>query len=293
MSKKQVTSEMRDQLRSPFPNEAYQAIESKPYLTTLKAMYVTERLNDVFGLGRWTIEFNIIEKTPENIVLQGEFISFDFDIHVPKQFGGHALNRKGMELADAYKSAVTDCQSKISSYLEIGIDMFKGLIKLPNQQKRPTNTQQNQTTQRKRPANNQQNQTTQRKRPANNQQKKQRKQVLNEKHKDFSKSTQYLINGGTLAELRKRFIIDKRVEKLLSTYIGVDTKVIDIKDNKEILTDTHKDFTKCVEYLAESGSIEELRKRFKIDKLVQKGLENAAADLIFLHWHQEQQKKQG
>ena len=91
-------------------------------------MYVTERLNDVFGVGRWTIEVEIIERTNDYVLVQGEFHALDYDVAVPKQFGGHQTTGKNVEIADGFKSALTDCQSKIASYLEIGIDMFKGLI---------------------------------------------------------------------------------------------------------------------------------------------------------------------
>lgn len=124
-----ITDDMREKLRVGFPAEAYSSIESKSFLTTLKAIYVTERLNDVFGMGRWTIDIEIIERTPDYVLVQGTFVSLDFDVMVPKQFGGHKTTGKGTEIADGFKSALTDCQSKIASYFEIGIDMFKGKIK--------------------------------------------------------------------------------------------------------------------------------------------------------------------
>jgi hypothetical protein len=129
MEKKPIISDtMREQLRAPFPPEAYRQHPTKTFLTTLKAMYVTERLNDVFGVGRWTIEVEIIERTQDYVLVQGEFHALDYDVAVPKQFGGHQTTGKNVEIADGFKSALTDCQSKIASYLEIGIDMFKGLI---------------------------------------------------------------------------------------------------------------------------------------------------------------------
>jgi hypothetical protein len=127
-----VDEELRVKLRAEFPDKAYSAHPTKTFLTTLKAMYVTERLNDVFGIGRWTIHVEIIERTADYILLQGEFESKDYDIVIPKQFGGHGTTGKGTEIADGYKSALTDCQSKIASYLEIGIEMFKGNINPPN-----------------------------------------------------------------------------------------------------------------------------------------------------------------
>jgi hypothetical protein len=128
MEKTKITSEMRIALRADFPKEAYKKHPTKTFLTTLKAMYVTERLNDVFGVGRWTIDIEIIERTADYVLVQGEFKSIDFEAITPKQFGGHKTSGTNTEIADGFKSAVTDCQSKIASYFEIGIDMFKGNI---------------------------------------------------------------------------------------------------------------------------------------------------------------------
>jgi hypothetical protein len=44
-------------------------------------------------------------------------------------FGGNdngGEGKKGFDLGDAYKGAVTDALTKIASWLEIGIDIFKG-----------------------------------------------------------------------------------------------------------------------------------------------------------------------
>ena len=126
--KKEITNKMREALRLEFPNKAYSKHPTKTFLTTLKAMYVTERLNDVFGVGRWSIIHEVIERTPEYVLIQGEFVSLDYEVITPKQYGGHKTSGTNTEIADGYKSAITDCISKIASYLEIGIEMFKGNI---------------------------------------------------------------------------------------------------------------------------------------------------------------------
>ena len=131
MEKIKITEDMRIKLRESFPGEAYSPHPTKTFLTTLKAMYVTERLNDVFGLGRWSITHEIIERTPDYVLIQGSFVSLDYEIIVPSQYGGHQTTGKNTEIADGYKSAITDCISKIASYLEVGIDMFKGKINVP------------------------------------------------------------------------------------------------------------------------------------------------------------------
>jgi hypothetical protein len=139
MEKKKITDEMRVQLRSDFPSEAYSQHPTKTFLTTLKAMYVTERLNDVFGIGRWGVDSEIIERTTDYITIKGKFTSLDYEVLIPDQFGGHVTTGKNTEIADGYKSAVTDCISKLASYLEIGISMFKGEVNPPRSGNKPNN----------------------------------------------------------------------------------------------------------------------------------------------------------
>lgn len=125
--KNRIDDGMREALRQPFPDEALSQHPTKKYLTTIKAMYITERLNDVFGLGRWRIDHLITHIDEENIVVEGVFDSLDYEVSVSKQYGGSEIMSK-QALGDAYKSAVTDCQSKVASLLEVGIDVFKGLV---------------------------------------------------------------------------------------------------------------------------------------------------------------------
>jgi len=57
-----------------------------------------------------------------------KFNSLDYEVYVTPQYGGHKTEGKNTEIADGYKSAVTDSLSKIASYLEVGLEMFKGKI---------------------------------------------------------------------------------------------------------------------------------------------------------------------
>lgn len=124
-----VTKEMRKELRGDFPEEAYKVHDSKSFLTTLKAMYIVERLNDVFGIGRWTIDQQtVINDNGSYVLMSGRLTFLDYDCQIPTQYGGHATSGTNKEPADGYKSAVTDILSKSASYLEIGIDLFKGKI---------------------------------------------------------------------------------------------------------------------------------------------------------------------
>ena len=138
MEKQKITEEMRQKLREEFPSEAYSAHPTKTFLTTLKAAYVMERLNDVLGVGRWTVEHEVVKDEGGYVLMSGRLVSLDYDLVVPVQYGGHTTTGKNTELADGYKSAITDILSKSASYLEVGLDMFKGLINPPSGGNQPT-----------------------------------------------------------------------------------------------------------------------------------------------------------
>jgi len=119
--------DVREALRAPFPPEAISQHPTKTFLSTIKAIYITERLNDVFGIGGWLHEHEIISDEPDYVTVRGRIIVGEpYNIRTPDQYGGHNKTGKNTEPADGYKSAVTDCQSKCASYFEIGIDVFKG-----------------------------------------------------------------------------------------------------------------------------------------------------------------------
>jgi len=129
-----ITDKMRKALKEPFPKEAYGAVGSKTYLTSIKAMYIIERLNDVFGIGRWEVKTKVVSLTPPTekekgyVLMEGVFHSLDYDVVISKQYGGHVTTGKGTELADGFKSAVTDVTTKLASALEIAVEVFKGNV---------------------------------------------------------------------------------------------------------------------------------------------------------------------
>lgn len=140
---KQIGEEERKKLRAPFPPEAMQKHPTKTYLTTIKAMYVAERLNDVFGVGKWELVTELVLATNASFVVKGKLVSNYWDFQCTAQYGGHTIGEKDkMDLADGYKSAVTDCMSKVASLFEIGIDVFKGLMDPPSEGFKPKATAQ-------------------------------------------------------------------------------------------------------------------------------------------------------
>lgn len=121
-------------LTAPFPEEAYGADTTRgsKVLTSLKAQFVVERLNEVFGLGNWRLDGEW-KDVDDGILFIGELTAQFFENDKPviistgpvPGFAGTDKENSG----DAYKSARTDCLSKSSSLLGIGNEMYKGNVK--------------------------------------------------------------------------------------------------------------------------------------------------------------------
>lgn len=122
-------TEIYTKLSAPFPDEAYGADTSRgTILTSLKAQYIVERLNEVLGLGNWRIEGDW-KDVADGILFIGELTcQLDAETVISTGpvagFGSDNLASSG----DAYKSARTECMSKAASLLGIGNDMYKGKI---------------------------------------------------------------------------------------------------------------------------------------------------------------------
>jgi hypothetical protein len=127
---------MREKLNKALPAESIGRHPSMSFLSTIKSIYVTERLNDVFGSGGWDLETEIVKEERlvhnvkgkdvdyDHVIVCGRLYFREFDLYGPVQFGGH--DDKTLMAVNAYKGAITDCLSKCASLLEIGIQVFKG-----------------------------------------------------------------------------------------------------------------------------------------------------------------------
>lgn len=114
-----------EELSKELPLEALQPIPGKPYLTSIKGIYVTERFNEVFGVGGWRVKVEFVERKDEAVVVKVIFEVPDKGIYY-ECYGGN--NNK--DLGDAYKGATTDALTKIGSYLGVGLEVFKGKVSL-------------------------------------------------------------------------------------------------------------------------------------------------------------------
>lgn len=119
---KQLTAEMVADLKNPLPSAAVAAHPTKPYLSTIKAIYVVERLNDVFGIGKWQQRNEVINDEGKMKTVHSFIDIPDYGIYLDN-FGGNDNADEG----DAFKGAVTDALTKMASYLGIGMDVYKGL----------------------------------------------------------------------------------------------------------------------------------------------------------------------
>src|SRR5262245_2791738 len=126
---KELSPEQIKLLKSPLPAEAITNHPTKSYLSSIKAIYVIERLNDVFGIGSWRLKSEFIENVNSMIVVYCHLSIPEYNIELESYSGnnnGGEDNNKNFDLGDAYKGATTDALTKMCSYLEIGIDVFKG-----------------------------------------------------------------------------------------------------------------------------------------------------------------------
>lgn len=119
--KKTLPHNLLEQLKAPLPPQAVAPNPDKPGLSSIKVIYVVERLNEVFGLNGWHMTNEVVEKGAM-VVVKGTLIIEDYGIRI-EQYGGNANPDRG----DAYKGACTDALSKCASYIGIGMDVYKGL----------------------------------------------------------------------------------------------------------------------------------------------------------------------
>ena len=147
METKQITAEMKAKLDAPLPPEAVKPHPSKSYLSTINAIYVTERLNDVFGVGSWRTKTEFVTSQPTGkttmVVTKTTFEVPEYGIYY-ECYGGN----DNADLGDAYKGSMTDALTKIGSYLGIGAAVWKDKsqkqqgTQQPQQQRQPQQRQQ-------------------------------------------------------------------------------------------------------------------------------------------------------
>jgi hypothetical protein len=127
---KTLSQEQIDLLNKPLPPEAIKQHPTKKFLSSIIAIYVTERLNAVFGVGQWQTRVEVVDEKPTKpdrnnnisvmVVTKTTFEVPEYGIHY-ECFGGNDND----DLGDAYKGSTTDAITKIGSFLGIGAHVWK------------------------------------------------------------------------------------------------------------------------------------------------------------------------
>ena len=121
--------QLKAELYAPLPAEAIKQHPTKTFLSTIKPIYITDRLNEVFGIGQWqTKTENVLVNDNGTVVNKVVLTVPEYNIYY-ECFGGNdngGSGSKGFDLGDAFKGATTDALNKIASYLGIGIDVYRG-----------------------------------------------------------------------------------------------------------------------------------------------------------------------
>lgn len=121
METRTITPEQKAALDRRLPDEAVSQHPTKKFLSSIKSIYVTERLNEVFGVGSWRVETDIVERSERMVVVKLRFSIPEYGIYY-ECFGGN----DNADLGDACKGATTDALTKVCSWLGIGAEVFKG-----------------------------------------------------------------------------------------------------------------------------------------------------------------------
>lgn len=144
MEYKKLTAEQVAMLNEPLPAKALKQHPTKAFLTTINSIYVTERLNKVFGVGAWRVKPELQEADGKMVVVKTTLTIPEYGIEY-ECYGGNDNADRG----DAYKGAVTDAITKIGSWLGIGAEVWKneaGKQTAPRQQPAQAQAQKPQAT---------------------------------------------------------------------------------------------------------------------------------------------------
>ena len=107
-------------LNRPLPQAALKSMPHKQGMTAISPIYVTERMNEAFGIGGWQFEPEVINDTDKMVIVRGVLTIPSINGRIV-QFGGNDNRDRG----DAYKGAATDALTKCCSYLGVGAHVWR------------------------------------------------------------------------------------------------------------------------------------------------------------------------
>jgi hypothetical protein len=107
-------------LNRDLPAAALKEMPHKKGMTAITPIYVTDRMNEAFGLGGWQFEPEVINDSDKMVVVRGVLTIPSINARIV-QFGGNDNRDRG----DAYKGAATDALTKCCSYLGVGAHVWR------------------------------------------------------------------------------------------------------------------------------------------------------------------------
>lgn len=126
-----------ERLNAPFPYSEYK-YDSFGDRCYVSGQSITERLNEVFGVGYWRYEGlhgteKIVQepngKNPRvKMYVQFSFYNVELQEWISFIDAGSEQVKPGMNEGDATKSAITDGMKKCASRIGVGSDLYKGMI---------------------------------------------------------------------------------------------------------------------------------------------------------------------
>jgi transposase len=147
-----------NKLSEPLPREAIRKVDEYRGLVGFNTQYVVERLNEVFGILGWShdvekdsngdrkyhrvkVPYIMDKKTGE--LGEKEFIICEAELSILNPETGEPIKKihttGGMaiirgDIDDAYKGAKTEALCKAASYIGVGAEAYKGLLKVEGSQ---------------------------------------------------------------------------------------------------------------------------------------------------------------
>jgi hypothetical protein len=132
---KPLSPEQLAKIAEPLPPEAIAAHPRMAGLSTIKGIFVTERLNQIFGVGAWVVKTDLSSPitTVHTTTNAGrERIEYTavaktiFTVPANDIYYECIASSTNSDPGDAAKGATTDAITKIASWIGIGIDVYKG-----------------------------------------------------------------------------------------------------------------------------------------------------------------------
>lgn len=128
-----IKEDVYGKLLEEFTGDALSTDNSRGFdLTSIKAQYIVERLNTVFGVDGWDARYDVVTLDIDKGAIIKCLLTAAAPGHRPiarMAFGGCGVKKN---LGDLVKSAMTDALGKAASHLGIGNEVFKGKVKPPS-----------------------------------------------------------------------------------------------------------------------------------------------------------------